>query len=437
MHRFSRLLMALSLCLLSLQPLASAYAEIIDNIVAVVGEQVITQSQLDERIKQVKENLLRRGVNLPPTSVLSHQVLQQMIDQQLMLIVAQRMNISISDMQLNQSIERIAERNNMSLTQLKTAIETQGMDYDEYREQIRKEMITAQAQQEVVGAQINITEQDIENAMNQLQERSGDVAEYHLLDIVVPLSNTPTPNQVEAAENKAAKIIAKLRQGADFEKTAVAESSGQFALKGGDLGWRQAAQLPALFAQAVKNMKPGAIEGPLRAANGLHIIKLAGKRNDNTRQIITEYEVRQILLKTSPLDDDKKVKADMLALRKQIQQGGDFAKIAKAHSEGPNAFNGGNVGWINRSIVVPSFAKVMETLPVGQLSQPFKSGNGWHMIEILQKRQKDETETFRKNQIKELLYQRKFEEGIENWVDQLREVTYIKVLTDAPADSNT
>lgn len=408
-------------------------AEPLDTVVAVVNDGVITSSELDEQVAQLKQQLASKQVNLPDDAVLRKQVLQHLIDVDLQLQLAKQQNLKIEDSDVDTAIGRIAEQNKLTVQQMKDALGQQGMTWTTYRENIRKEMLLARLQQKAVGSEIQVQHSQVEAYLKQTKlEKQASQALYHVQNIVIPLPSEPTSEQLVAAREKANAMLTKLKQGADFSQLAIAESSGTFALEGGDLGERHLAEMPEVFAKAVSTMHVGQVEGPIRTGNGYQLIKLAGIVNAPERHLVTKTHVRHILIKSDVSMTEEEAKLQREHLYEQLKSSGDFARLAKQYSLDPvSAMKGGDLGWVSAGDLVPEFEKAMETLPLNVVSQPVKTRFGWHFIQVLERKQVDDTAAYERQQVQQFLQQRKFTEAVQNWQQRLRGQAFIQVLDKA------
>jgi len=406
-------------------PLAQAQLKSIDRITAVVDDDIIMQSELTERVQVVKNQ--SKGMRLPPDDVLKQQVLERLITESIQLQMAERSGVRISDQQLNQTIESIAKQNGMSLRQFQQALEKDGVPYAQAREQIRRERVISEVQRYRVGGKIQISEQDIDSFLNSARGQSATAEEYRLGHILIQLPSQANKDQLKKAQNKAKKIVKELRKGADFEQTAVANSEGRNALKGGDLGWRKEAELPSLFADIVPSLKKGGISDPIRSASGFHIIKITDKRGGE-EQLVRQTRARHILIQETTIRDAKQSEQLINELYKRVKKGEDFATLAKEFSDDPGSkVSGGDLNWINEGDMVPAFEKTMKATKKGQTSKPFKSRFGWHILQVTDYRQKDMGEEVQRNQARQLLYSRRFEEELPIWLRQIRADAYVEV----------
>lgn len=409
---------------------AALQAEPLDQVVAVVNNAVITSTELNEHVSLLKKQLASKSVALPGENALKKQVLQHLIDINLQLQMAKQQGISIEDAELTAAIDRVAAQNQLALPQLKEALKQQGMTWGQYRENIRKEMLIARSQQQVVGQSIAVTPAQVEAYLKKSKTaHKADQLLYHVQNIVIPLPEAPTSEQLAQAHTKADALLARLQMGADFSQLALAESSGEFALEGGDLGERHLAELPLVFANQVIEMKVGEVKGPFRTGNGFQLLKLVGISGAETRHLVTKTHVRHILVKPGVSMTKEEVKAQLTHLYQQLHSGADFARLAKQYSLDPvSAVKGGDLGWVGQGELVPEFEKEMITLPLHQVSQAIKSRYGWHFIEVLGRKTVDDTKAFERQQVQQFLQQRKFTEAIQHWQQKLRAQAYVQVL---------
>lgn len=405
--------------------------QILDKVVAVVNNGVITSSELDKEVALTKKQLMAQRIQLPPDTVLRKQVLQHLIDVDLQMQMAKEHGLTVDDAELTQAIEKIAAANHATMQQMREEIIRQGMSWNDYRENIRKEMILSNLQQKAVGRDVMITNEQVDQFLKTEGELPVDRSNaiYHLQNIVIPLSEEPSPSEVKKAQNKAQQLLSQIKKGADFSGLAVANSSDSLALEGGDLGQRHLAELPELFAKEVVHMKAGQVAGPLRAGNGLQIIKLVALIGVDEHHRVALTHVRHILLKPAAnmLPEDAQIQVNNIY--QQLKSGKDFAEMAKKYSlDTRSAVNGGDLGWVTPGELVPEFEKTMNKLPLNQISQPVKTQFGWHIIEVLGRKQQDDTAVFKKQQIRQFLHQRKFAEAVQNWQQHIRTDAYVNII---------
>jgi peptidyl-prolyl cis-trans isomerase SurA len=408
--------------------------EVLDQIVAVVNDDVIMRSELESATREVSAQLKEKNTPLPPQPVLEKQVLEKLILEHLQLQLADSNGIKIDDITLNNKLQEIAKQNGVSLTEFRAVLEREGYDYGTFRENIRHQLTIAKLRHQMVGSRITASEQEVDNLLATLEKSQTGNIEYHLSHILVATPDAASEAQIEAARRKADSIVAKLRAGADFTQTAIAESDAPTALEGGDIGWRSAGQLPSLFVDPVKEMHPGDIHDPIRSPSGFHIIKLVEQRGDE-RHIVNQTHVRHILLKTDAVHTNEAVKARMDQLELRLKAGEDFATLAKSNSQDAlSAAKGGDLGWVNPGDLVPKFEDVMNNTAVGQISQPFETEFGWHILQVLARREHDSTEEYKRSQARQLIRKRKGDEELFLWLRRLRDEAYVEYRLDTQTD---
>lgn len=403
---------------------AAFAAEPLDYIVAVVNDEVIVHSELQTQMRQVSERLGKQNVQLPARSELEKQVLDHIVLQRLQLQLAKNTGIIIDDNSLNEGLQKIALQNKMDLVQFQQEVEKEGLNFAQFRESIRQDMTVARLQQRQVASRINVTEKEIDNFI--ANTRQGNVEEYHLLHILIATPDTASPEQITAKQQVADETFAQLKSGANFQQTALRVSEGQQAIDGGDLGWRKAGEVPSLFAEIVPKMQQGEVAGPFRNPSGFHIIKLAEKRNSN-KSIVTQTQMRHILLETNALNSDADVQARLNRLKTQVENGDDFAKLAQANSADKTyAAKGGLVGWVSPEEIAPELEEMMNRLAINQVSEPFKSRYGWHIMQVLGRRKHDNTTQAIRANATQQIRQRKTEEELQAWLRQIRDEAYVE-----------
>lgn len=423
MTAFPSLLALLAGLLFSLPTQAE---QALNRIVAVVNDGVVLQSQLDRRTDQIRQQLLERDTRLPPTDVLRKQVLERLILEEIQLQLAASMNIRIEDELLNANLRQMAEANNLDLAGFRQALEAEGYSFAEFRDEVRKQLIIARLHAQQVENRIQVSEQEIENLLTS-QEHGADDREYLLSHILVALPEGASPQQIQEAQARTESLLERLRAGEEFSQMAVAESDGQQALEGGSLGWRKASQLPSLFADVARNLERGEISEPIRSASGFHIVRMDDLRGGDERHVITQTHARHILLRPDELQSAAQVENRLVQLRRRIEGGDDFETLARAHSQDAvSAARGGDLGWSNPGDLVPEFEKEMSRLQPGEVSPPFESRFGWHIVQVLERRERDSTEEFRRAEAREQVRQRKIQEESATWMRRMRDESYVE-----------
>lgn len=397
----------------------------LDHVVAVVDDDIIMNSELQQRIQSIRKQ--NKGKPLPDNRRLREQILERMILDSIQLQMADRGGVRINDNELNEAISRIAKQNNMSLSQFRKVMESEGVSYTLARDQIRNEMRISRVQRFQVGNRIQITDQDVDHFLASDLGKMSSAAEYDLGHILISVPSQATPQQIQQARAKADKLVTSLRAGEDFRSTAISYSSGRNALKGGGLGWRKEGQLPGIFADAVPKLNIGDITSPIQSASGFHIVKLLNKRGGNT-QLVTQYKVRHILLQPNELRDEKKTAQHIQQLYKRLTAGEDLSILAREFSNDPgSAASGGELGWVNPGDMVPAFDKIMQAAQPGQISKPFKSRFGWHILQVDERKKADIGVEKQRNQVRNMLYSRRFDEELPIWLRKIRSEAYVDI----------
>ena len=405
------------------------HAEVVplDRVVAIVDNDVVMQSQLDQRLREVRATIQKRGAPLPPEHVLTQQVLERLIIENIQLQIGDRSGVRITDEELNQAMGTIAQRNNMSLDQFRAALAHDGLSYDEAREQVRREMIISRVRQRRVAERIQVSEQEVQNFLASDLGKIQLSEEYRLANILIPVPDSASPETVQAAARQAQEMYQQLKQGADFGQLAVSRSAGDNALEGGEIGWRKAAQLPSPFDGMIGSLAVGDVTEPVRTPGGFIILKLEEKRG-GSKMVRDEVHVRHILLKPSEIRSDEETQKLAQKLYERIQSGEDFGKLAKQFSEDPgSALHGGDLNWVDPESLVPEFRDVMNSIPQNQLSKPFRSPFGWHILEVLGRRATDSSDKFREQQAAQVLRNRKYDEELQAWLRQIRDEAYVEI----------
>lgn len=429
MHMWQKTIAVMAvLGLLAASPVSTAQVrEVadIDRIVAVVDDDVITWTELQGRVELITRQLQQQGTPIPAPEVLNRQILERMIVERIQLKAARERGIRVDDETVNQVVGRIAEENGMNLMQFYNVLERDGYSFAQFRENIRNEITISRLQSRELEGRISITAQEVDRLLEN-RERFGSGAEYRLSHIFISVPEAASPGVVDAARRKATEVQQRLQEGADFRQMAVAYSDGQKALEGGDLGWRKAGELPTLFAAAVVKMEQGAVSDLIRSPNGFHLLKLEERRGE-TRHTIRQTLARHILIRTDELTSDVNARDRLNRLRERILSGDQFGELARSYSDDTtSAVNGGDLGWRDPADFVPEFQQEIGNLDRGELSQPFKSRFGWHLVQVLDRRDYDNTDEYRRNQARELLRQRKLQEELQQWVRRMRDEAYVE-----------
>ncbi|MDH5369986.1 MAG: peptidylprolyl isomerase [Gammaproteobacteria bacterium] len=403
----------------------------LDKIIAIVDDNIITQIELDERIKLISQQLKQQGSRLPSKDNLRKQILERLILEKLQLEMAKKTGIRINDEMVNSVIANIARENRLSMDKFRQVLKKDGFEFADFRENIRREVTISRLRKMRVENKVNISEQEIDNYLNQHLKGKSANDEYHLRHILIATPEAATPAQIENAQKKAEKVVSDLNEGSDFSQKAIAVSNDELALKGGDLGWRKTAQLPTFIASVASKMRKNEIHGPLRSASGFHIIKLQDKRSNRQKHIINQTLARHILIRPTQVLSQEEARLRLEGILQRIKSGGDFASLARASSDDKAAAaEGGSLGWVSPGSMVPAFEEEMNKLKPGEISDPFMTQYGWHIVQVLSRRKHDNTQQFQRSQAINLIRKRKTEEAIQDWLRRLRAEAYVDYRTN-------
>lgn len=432
---------ALALCLLVqlnlLAGVAGADDEALDRIVAVVEDGVILESELDDKVRTIRRGLDQSNTPLPPASVLRRQVLERMILEKIQLQLAEKAGIGVDDETLRTAVQQIAQRNRLSADELRESLEQEGMAYTDFLNQIRSEITLGRFRSNQVNSQIKVSDREVDHYLEtQAQSGVNSDSEYLLAHILIATPQAASPEDVQKAKEKADGLAAELAKGADFKQAAVQNSNDPQALNGGELGWRKLAQIPTLFAEAVPKMKKGDIQGPVRSPNGFHIIKLLDVKGGEQRTVM-KTKVRHILIKPNEALSDSDAEQKLLGLKERLAQGEDFADLARAHSDDKgSAIKGGELGEVEPGALVQPFEEAMNKLKPNEISDPVQTQFGWHMIQVLDRRESSDNNEAQRNQARDAIFKRKVEEETELWLRRIRDEAYVEIrLPEAEPES--
>ena len=404
-----------------------AKIELIDRVVAVVDSGVIMESQLNARVEEILIRLKNDKAELPPLNLLEEQVLDRLIIEEIQLQIAERAGIKISDSELNQTLSRVSAQNNLSLEDFRIKLEEEGTSYRSFRDTIRKELILQRVQRGKVGAKIDISEQELENFINSEEGKTQLAEQYNVQHILLSVKSGLTEDEVKEIENNANSLLQRLTNGESFEKLAASYSSGQNALEGGFLGWRTSAELPGLFAQVVAELKVGEVAEPVRSGAGFHILKLTDKRG-NTVKFLDQTLARHILVQPSEIRTENQAEELIYDIYNRLIEGEDFKQLARQFSEDPGSkMDGGELGWSNPGDYDPAFETTLNATEIGQVSQPVKSSFGWHIIEVMDRRNEDVSQEEQKNRAYQIIFKRKFEQELQSTLIELRAEAYVDI----------
>jgi len=398
----------------------------IDSVVAVVNDDVITRNELDDRVREVARQLQRQNTPLPAEDVLQKQILERMITDMLQRQYAKENGVRVDDTQLNLAITRIAQQNNFpSLDAFRAKLEADGVDYKKFREEIRSEIISTRLRKREVESKLVISEREVDDYLANKARIGSEGEEFHLAHILVVVPEQASAAKIQAARERAEQALSKLNGGADFAQVAASISDAKDALKGGDLGWHSGDTIPPLFMNVLQNMKPGQISAVLRSSSGFHILKLLEKRSANAPVVITQTHARHILIKTSEIMPEAEAKKRIMEIKQRIEAGADFAEQAKRYSQDGSAQQGGDLGWLSPGETVPEFEEEMNKLKPGQMGV-VQSQFGWHLIQVLARRNTDVSEQQKRQQARIAIGTFKSDELFQDWLRQLRDQAFIE-----------
>jgi peptidyl-prolyl cis-trans isomerase SurA len=404
-------------------------AEVLGRVAAIVEEDVILEQELDNEVSTIAQRISASNAQMPPESILRKQVLEKLIIDKLQRQLAEKAGITVTEEMLNNSAADIAQRNNMTLQQFREELQRQGLTYKNFLDNMRNEIIINQLRGREIGGRIKVTDREVDHYLEtQEQESNGTAIQYHLGHILIAVREAAAAKEIQSAQSKANELVKKLRAGQDFTHTAMTESGDDNALKGGDLGWRSLSDIPSLFSDIVVKMHTNEVADPIRSPSGFHIIKMLELKGLDSHTI-TNTKVRHILIKTNDLIDDEEAKKRLLALKARIMDGDDFAALARAHSDDKgSALKGGSLDWVGPQDLVKPFEDAMEKLEINELSEPIQTQFGWHLIQVLDRKTKDNSAEHKKDVVREAIRKRKIEEETELWMRRLRDEAYVEIL---------
>lgn len=420
-------------CALLASPL-HAKPEVLDRIVVVVNDGVVLQSEVDDAVVNAQSQLRERGISPPSAEALRAQVLERLVLVRLQTQRAREGGIRIDDRELNEILTNIARNNGMELGEFARTLRQQGVNYLSVREQVRDEMLVSRLRQAEVEARINVTDSDIKLFLS--NQQNEDDSEYRLSHLLVSLPDGATPDQRAESQKKIAELRQRIEAGEDFAQIAIAHSDGQQALEGGDLGWKQADQLPTLFLNAARKLEPGQVSPVLEAGSGYHLVRLVERRGGDPRQMVTETRARHILLQANAIRDEEATRRQMQEVADRLKSGADFKEVAKELSDDPGSkSNGGDLGWQPPGVFAPEFQIRIDQLQPGERSAPFRSQFGWHIAEVVDRRTRDKTDESRRARAAAAIRNRKAAEEYELWLRRLRDEAYVEYRLKSDQDA--
>ncbi len=398
----------------------------VDRIVAVVNDEVITQQELRARVEFALDQLRRQGTPLPPRADIERQVIDRLINDKVQIQHARDIGMRVDDADLDRAVARIADENKLSLTQMRAALEKDGVPFNKFREDIRSEITMSRLRDREVAQKIVVTETEIDHYIQAQQAQQGKNDEFDVSHILVAVPENAAPEQLQARRARAEQALAQIKGGTDFRQVAAAFSDAPEALQGGALGWRPTDRLPGLFVDALQPLKTGELAGLLRSPNGFHILRLNSRRGGLPPIMVQQNRTRHILIKTNELVPEAEARNRLLTLKERLDNKADFAELARSRSEDASATRGGDLGWISPGDTVPEFEQAMNALKINEISPPIRSPFGWHLIEVLERRTQDMTREGQRLNARQVLRERKTDEAWQEWVRQLRDRAYVE-----------
>lgn len=403
----------------------------IDYIVAIVNEEVITRNELDEVIRTTVKQLQKQGVQLPPHDIIEKQLLERTIMNRAQLQRAKEVGITVSDTELDQTIRKIAKENNLSLEEFNYALQQDGMTLSEFREEIQNELLISRLKDREVSNRVNVTEGEIDNFLRTQETSAIGNDEYRVAHILVQTLEQMDSAQIEARRQRADSALKRLQEGADFAQVSAELSDAPNALQGGEVDWRPINQMGPTFAEILIKMQPGELTPVIRSPIGFHILKLIGRRPQETPVVVVnQTHARHILIKINELTSEDDAHRMIAQIRERITKGADFAETAKGMSEDASANNGGDLGWLSPGDTVPEFERAMDGLMPGQMSQPIQTQFGWHLIQVIERRTQDVSKDRHRHSARQAIRNRKADMVMQEWLQQLRDQTYVEYRTD-------
>ena len=398
-----------------------------DRIIAIVDQSVITEQELADRIKAVSGQLQKQGVKLPSQEVLEKQVLERLIVDSLQLQLAAQTGLKVDDGQLDKTIERIAAQNQLNLEEFKTALSKEGVSFRKFREDIRNEITISRLREREVENRINVSDSEIDNYLTTQANSKDDQSELEISHILIRTPEDASPEDLEKAKTKVLDVLKQLKDGTPFAQVSANTSDAPNALEGGNLGWKNPSQIPALFMEQLQSMQEGDISQPIRSPNGFHILKLTGRRGGTSTLVVEQTHARHILIKLTEVMSESEAKHKMDTIKERLDHGTKFEDMARQYSEDGSASNGGDLGWVNPGDTVPPFEKAMNELAPGEISAPVRTPFGWHIIQVIERRKQDMTKEAKRLKARQEIRARKSEEAYEDWIRELRDRAYVEL----------
>ncbi len=420
-HTFAFLYLSLAIIVSS-----NCYAMELDRIIAVVDNDVVMQSELESQMRRVMDQLRENNDQMPPQAVLENQVLERLILNKIQLQHAKRNGLQVDDTRLNKTIGQIAKDNGLGIPEFRKILEKDGYSFNAFREDIRSELIVSRLRQQKVERRVVVTDREIDDFLSTQQQQDQEI-EYRLAHILIEKPEGASPEEIAATKARAEIVLGRLQAGEDFAELAISASDGQNSFEGGDLGWRKLSAIPSLFSEITEQLQKGHISELIKSPSGFHIIKLIDIRRGESI-LVEQTHALHILIKTDELTSKEDAEDKLAQLKERLDAGDDFAELARKQSDDrASALKGGDLGWNSPGALVPEFEQVMNSLDPNDISQPFESRFGWHIIQVLERRTHDSTEEVRRNQVRSEIHKRKVDEEYQSWIRQIRDEAYVEI----------
>jgi peptidyl-prolyl cis-trans isomerase SurA len=401
----------------------------LDRVLVVINDEAVTQWDMNEQRRIMLSQLKASNIQPPSNDVLDKQVLERLIVERALLQFAKDTGIRVDDTTVERTILRVADENKLKPDEFRKVLEREGIQYANYREDIRRQIIVQRVREREVDSKVTVSDAEVDNYLATVASQSGE-DEYLLSHVYITVPEQATPDVVDVRRRRAEEALAQIKAGKDFAEVAASYSNAPDAATGGTLGWRSRARLPSVFADVVRTMKPGDVSAVIRSAGGFHVVKLADVRNVNQPTVVDQTHARHILIKVNESTSEAEGKARIDRLKDRLAGGARFEDVARANSEDASSARGGDLGWISPGDTVPDFDRAMAALAVGQTSEPVRTPFGWHLIQVVERRKQDVTQDRRRDQARQALRQRKSDEQFDDFVRQLRDRTYVEYKTD-------
>jgi peptidyl-prolyl cis-trans isomerase SurA len=398
-----------------------------DRIVAIVDQAVVTEQELESRIATVTAQFKKQGTELPAEAILRKQILERLITDTLQLQYAAQTGLKVDDNQLDKTIGRIAEQNQLSLAEFTEALAKDGVSMTKFRADIRNEITLARLREREVDGRVNVSESEIDNFLTSQAANNENQDEYEIAHLLIRTPEEGATEDIQKAKSKVDSALTELKAGVSFAKVSASFSDAPTALEGGSLGWKKASQMPALFLDALKAMQVGEVSAPLRSPNGFHVLKLNNKRGGNSPLVIQQTHARHILIKLSEIMSEKDGKLKIDGIKERLDNGEKFEALARQYSEDSTASSGGDLNWVNPGDTVPQFEKAMNELKELQISPPVRTQFGWHLIQVIERRSQDMSKEAARLKARQEIRAKKADEAYQDWIRELRDRAYVEI----------